>query len=165
MVKLIRDLGPLAIGVALFGLLIAYLIGQGSNIGNWLLAAFLVGHGWVHVMYLVPRPEPQPATASGPDWAFELNRSWLLSGLGLSTPTLRALGIVLVVVTLVGYVLAAMASIPLLVPVAAWTALIVAATAASALLMAVFFSPMLLIGFGIDVVLLWIVLMRVWRPV
>lgn len=164
MTKLIRDLAPLAVGVALFALLIAYLISQGSNIGNWLLAAFLVGHGWVHAMYLMPRPEPKAATAGGPDWAFELNRSWLLSAIGLGASTLRPLGATLVGVTLIGYLLAALASIPLLVPVGAWAALVVVATVASTLLMALFFSPMLLIGFGINVVLLSIVLMRVWVP-
>jgi hypothetical protein len=163
MLKMIKDLGPLAVGVVLVGVLIAFLLGQGNNIGNWLLAAFLLGHGWVHVMYLMPRTGPQAATAGGPEWPFTLERSWLLSGLGLGS-ALRTVGAALVAVTLIGYVLASLASIPLVVPAAAWAALTLTATAASLLLMALFFSPTLLIGFGIDAVLVWIVLMRIWQP-
>jgi hypothetical protein len=60
--------------------------------------------------------------------------------------------------------LAALASIPLVVPAGAWAALTLTATAASLLVMTLFFSPTLLIGFGIDAVMVWIVLMRIWQP-
>jgi hypothetical protein len=38
------------------------------------------------------------------------------------------------------------------------------ATVASALLMTIFFSPGLVVGLGIDAVLLYVALLRVWLP-
>ena len=49
MAKRIRELGPLAVATAVFGVVIALLLSNGNNLGNWLLAAFLVGHGWIHL--------------------------------------------------------------------------------------------------------------------
>jgi len=160
MPKLVRELAPLAVAVALFGALIAVLLANGSNLGSWLLAAFLVGHGWVHFMYVMPQPKAAAATASGPDWPFSLDRSWLGAG-----GALHGLGLILVVLTAVGYLLAALATIPIVVPAAMWAGLVVFSSLASALLMALFFNPQLILGLAIDAALLAVVILDVWRPV
>ena len=162
--KFVREMGPLAITVALFGGVIAVLLRDGNVLGTWLLAAFLVGHGWVHAMYVMPRPAPAVATAKGPAWPFELDHSWLLSPLGVPAPTLRLIGAVLAAGTIAGYGVAALATIPLVVPAAAWAALVVASTVASLGLMGLFFHRNLLIGFAIDAVLLAVALTSVWLP-
>jgi len=160
MAKLVRELGPLAVAVTLFGVVIAYLLANGNNIGNWLLAGFLIGHGWVHFMYVVPQPKASAATASGPDWPFSLDHSWLGAG-----GAQHGLGLILIVLTAAGFMLAALASIPIMVPADLWAGLIVFASLASALLMALFFNPQLLLGLAIDVALLAVVVLDLWRPV
>jgi hypothetical protein len=165
--KWIRELGPLAVGVALVGLLIAWLLQDGSTVGNWLLATFLLGHGWVHTMYLMRQPQPAAATATatagGPDWPFELDHSWLLGNAARTSPV-QLLGKLLVATTLVLYTLAALATIPLFVPATMWTTLVIAASVASAVLMLVYFHRNLLIGLAIDAVLLWVAITGVWSP-
>ena len=162
--KLVRELGPLAIGVGLFGVVIGWLLQAGNPIGSWLLAAFLVGHGLIHLMFAVPQKAVQPATAGGPQWAFGMDRSWLLSPMGATTGALHGLGMTLTMVTLIGFALAALATIPLLLPAALWPALIMISSVASLLLMAVFFHPYLFIGVAIDVVLIWVAVAAVWLP-
>jgi len=169
MVKMVRELGPLAVGVALFGVVIAWLLQGGNAIGNWLFAVFLFGHGWVHTMYVMRQPATRPvagATAAGAtEWAFPpLDRSWLLSPLGTPAAASQLLGRLLAVTTVLLYSLAALATIPLLVPATLWTALIISGTIASAALMLVFFHRNLVIGLAIDVVLLLVAVMAVWSP-
>ena len=166
MVRMIRELGPLAVGVALFGLGISWLLQGGNAIGNWLFAAFLFGHGWVHTMYVMRQPVTQPAAAAGAtEWAFPpLDRSWLLSPIGTPAAASQLLGRLLVAATVLLYTLAALATIPLLVPVTLWAALIVSGTIASAILMLVFFHRNLVIGLAIDVVMLWVAALGVWSP-
>ena len=162
--RLVRELGPLAVGVALFGVVIAWLLQSGNPIGSWLLAAFLIGHGLVHVMFAIPQKAVQPATAGGPQWAFGMDQSWLLSPMGATTGALRALGMALIAVTVVAFALAGLATIPLLLPATLWPALIVVASVASLGLMTMFFNPYLVIGVAIDLVLIWIALAAAWLP-
>jgi hypothetical protein len=162
MFKFLREMVPLAGGTALLGLVIAWLVASDNAIGVWLFAAFLVGHGWIHVMYVMPRRVAQPALAGAPDWPFELDRSWLLPG--MSATGLHGLGVVLVVVTVVGFLLAGLATILVLVPAGAWAALMLTATTCSALLMVLFFRPGLVIGLAVDAVLYWVVLATLWVP-
>jgi hypothetical protein len=162
---MIRELGPLAIGVALFGLLIAILLQGGNIIGNWLFAAFLFGHGWVHAMYVMPLPKASAATVGGgPQQPFELGHSWVLSPLGLEPSAQRTVGSLLVAATIAGFSVAALATIPLLVPAGVWASLVVAASVASLLLIGLFFNRNLIIGVAIDVVLLWVAVSSVWMP-
>jgi hypothetical protein len=168
MPKIVRELGPLAFGVAVFGLVIGLLLQAGNPIGNWLLAAFLVGHGWVHMMYVMQQPraaaEAKAATAGGPEWAFELDRSWLLSAVGTPATVLHGLGRILVVITVGGYMLAGLATIPLFLPATLWAPLVLVSTFASLALLVLFFHRNLLIGLAISAVLLWVVVTSAWVP-
>jgi hypothetical protein len=176
MLKMVRELGLLAVGVAVAGLVIAWLLAGGNVLGNWLLAAFLFGHGWIHVMYVTPPPPArQPATAAvtigggraapGPEWAFPgLDHSWLLDALHSPRAATVLLGRVLVVVSVVSYSLAALAAIPLVVSAGLWAPLVLVATLASAVLMLLYFHRNLIIGLAIDAVLLWVVIVNLWTP-
>ncbi len=126
-----------------------------------LLAAFLAAHALIHASYLTPTP---PRTAGGPEWPFEMSRSWLITGAGLDQAVVRALGTALVVTTLTLVLASALATVGWLLPQAWWPALAVGGATASALTLAVFFHPWLTLGIVIDAGLLWAVLVAEWTP-
>ena len=126
-----------------------------------LLAAFLAAHALIHVSYLTPAPAQ---TAGGPEWPFEMGRSWLVTGVGLDPALVRALGTALVIVTIALLAAAALATVGWIVPAGWWPSLVVGGAVASALTLTVFFHPWILLGFAIDAVLLWAVLVAEWSP-
>jgi len=125
-----------------------------------LFAGFLLAHAAVHLMFFIPKPAPTPG---GPTWPFEIGRSWALSPLGLAPDTLRILGLALVALMLGAYVLAALASFGI-GPAGMWVPAVAAGTLASIALLLFWFVPWLTIGVGIDVVVLWLVLVSSWAP-
>jgi hypothetical protein len=125
-----------------------------------LLAAFLAAHALIHVSYLTPAP---PRTAGGPEWPFELTRSWLVTALQLDPAVARTLGIGLASGTAVILVAAALATAGWIVPSGLWPPLVVAGTVGSLLTLGLFFHPWLLLGVAIDASLLWAVLAG-WQP-
>jgi hypothetical protein len=125
-----------------------------------LFAGFLLAHAAVHLLFFAPKPAP---VAGGPTWPFELGRSWVLSPLGLAPDTLRVLGIALVAVMLGAYALAALATLGV-GPGGLWVPAVAAGTLASLALLGLFYLPWLTIGVGIDLVVLWIVLVSSWAP-
>lgn len=122
---------------------------------NLLIAAFLFVHGAIHLSYLSPRP---PATASGPQWPFTLDRSWLLTPFGVGSEVLRVIGIALAAVTLGAFTVAAASALGI-APSAAWTPAIASGAATSIALLALFFHPWLVLGVVIDLALLATVLL------
>jgi len=158
----VMKLAPLAIGLVAFGAVVTVLIQREMAIGTWLFAAFLLGHGLVHVMFAAP--PPSAAGTPGAEFAFDPARSWLVSGRILELGTLKALVVVLVAATVVGYALTAMATVNVIVPAALWSTLLLVSTAASAALMVVGLAPGLALGVGIDVILLAIVAASFWSP-
>ena len=163
MSNLIRLL-PLAIGAALVAGLTWVLLDRDLEIGRWLLAALILGHGVAHLAFVVPTPEPARATESGMAWPFDLGRSWPVSRIGLDARTVRGVGTALTAVTIVTSLLAALATVGVVVPVDWWSGLVVAQAVSSLLLLAVCFSPILLNGFAIDLALLWLALLSGWSP-
>jgi hypothetical protein len=129
---------------------------------DWLIAAFLVAHALIHMSYLAPAP---PRTAGGPEWPFELTRSWTVSALGLEAGVARSVGAALVATTVVLFVLAALATVGWLVPASWWAPLVVAGAGSSLLTLALFFHPWLVLGIAIDAGLLWLVLVAGWVPI
>jgi len=166
MLKTVRELGLLAVGVGLLGLLTSWLLAADNVLGNWLLAAFLAGHGWIHAMYLMPEQMTQPkaATATASSWPFKLEHSWLSTSVGAPEPLLRSLGRALVVLTVVTFALAALATIPLILPASLWQGLVLVGAVGSLALMTVFVHRSLVIGLAIDVVLIVAVLGGTWTP-
>lgn len=126
-----------------------------------LVAAFLAAHALIHASYLTPAP---PRTADGPEWPFEMSRSWLVTALGLEPAMVRSLGTVLIVATIALFVAAALATLGWVVPVSWWQGLIVGGAATSIATLALFFHPWLVIGLVIDAALLWAIVVAGWVP-
>ena len=128
---------------------------------RYALFALLVGHALVHLAYLAPAP---PRAEGAPEWPFAIERSWLVTNLGVSVDVMRVLAYLLVAITVVALVGAGLATIDLLVPAAWWPAMVVVGAAASSVLLILFFHPWLVLGMAIDVVLLYLVLVSGWDP-
>jgi hypothetical protein len=126
-----------------------------------LIAAFFAGHALIHLSYLTPAP---PRTAGGPEWPFEMGRSWLVTSLGADPGLVRPLGTALVVVTVAMFLGAALSTAGWLVPTAWWPSLVLGGAVASTLTLALFFHPWILLGLAIDAVLVWAVLVADWLP-
>lgn len=126
-----------------------------------LAAAFLVAHALIHVSYLTPAP---PRTAGGPEWPFEMTRSWLVGALQLDPGLVRIAGTAFVAATVALLVVAGLAAAGWVVPAAWWPALTVSGAIASLATLVLFFHPWILFGIAIDVALLWAVLALGWRP-
>lgn len=116
--------------------------------------AFLISHALVHVMYFVPEP---PADQTSLQWPFHIDRSWALSGLGISTPTIRTIGAVLAILVVIGFTAA---GIGLLINVGWWTGVAVVSAIVSLLLLAAYIQPLIALGLVIDIVVLSLILLR-----
>ncbi len=124
------------------------------------IAGLLLAHGLIHTAFLVPRP---PVTAGAPAWPFELDQSWLLGQLGAGSETTRLLGIALVAATVAGFALAALAAFGF-GPSGLWSGALVLGAVASLGVLVLYFHPWLVLGIGIDLVLLWAALIARWAP-
>ena len=162
MAKSLKGLLLLAVGLVAYGLAVWFLLRNDRAIGWWLLGAFLVGHGLVHVMFVVPQPATRPATANE-EYPFDIARSWPVTA-GLDAGLVRLIGVALIATIVVGFVLAGLATIDLLVPTGWWQGLVVGSTVASLVLLALAFRPGLILGVAIDAVLLWLALASSWLP-
>ena len=151
---------PWAIVVVIAGAAIVLLLEERPVVGAWVLAAVLLAHGLIHLLFLVPPPEPQ-ADGRGPRWPFDLGRSWLVALAGARRG--RRIAIVLILLVVATSALAAAATAALL-PAAAWPALVAAASLASLVLLLLAFDAQLVLGLGIDAALLLVVLTGAWRP-
>jgi hypothetical protein len=125
-----------------------------------LFSVFLVAHALIHLSFVSPRPK---ATAGGPAWPFDLDRSWILTPLRVPPSWLHTLGVVLLVLILGGASLAAATSLGI-GPDSLFVPGIVLASVASAGMLLLLFHPWLTLGIVIDVALLWAVLVAGWRP-
>lgn len=124
-----------------------------------LLAAFIAAHALIHASYLTPAPS---RTAGGPEWPFELTRSWLVTALQIDPGVVRLLGVSLASLTVVLVLAAALATAGW-IPAGMWPALTLAGAVASLLTLGLFFHPWLILGVAIDAALVWAVLAG-WRP-
>ncbi len=124
------------------------------------LAAFLVGHALIHAGFLAPRPT---ATAGGPQWPFELDRSWILETFSIDRTVTRGIGLAAIAATVVGFALSALATFGV-GPVELWAAGIAVGATGSLLALLLFFHPWLVVGVGIDLGLLWAVFVLGWTP-
>jgi hypothetical protein len=125
-----------------------------------LVVAFLLAHAAIHAAFVSPRPT---ATAGGPPWPFDLERSWLLGRIGVDPEVARVAGIALVAVTVAGFAAAAIAALGVLPPFV-WTAAVTVGVTGSLGLLVLFFHPWLILGVAIDVALVWAVLFAGWDP-
>lgn len=124
------------------------------------VAGFLLAHGLIHGSFLAARPA---ATAGGPSWPFELDRSWLLSPLGMRADATRAVGMALTAATIAGFALGAVVALGIL-PTSLWPVGIGIGAGSSLALLGLFYRPWLTLGVVIDLVLLWAVFITSWLP-
>jgi hypothetical protein len=154
------QLVPLAITVVVVGGITWLLLDSEIALGRWLLAALILGHGLAHLAFVAPRP----ATTDQLEWPFDSGRSWLITSFGVGPGVVRAAVRAMTVVTITTALLAALATVAILVPAGWWASLVVALAVSSALLLALVFSLMFVIGYAIDLALLWLALASGWRP-
>lgn len=122
-----------------------------------LFAGLLLAHALMHVAFIAP---PPPATAGGPAWPFSTSGSWLFTRLRIGDEATRLVAFVLVATTIAGFSLAVL-SVVGLVPAAIWAPGIAIGAASSMCLLIAFFHPWLVLGIGIDLILVW----ASWSPV
>ena len=159
--KTIVGILPWAVAVAALGGATWWLLSRDVAAGRWLLAALLIGHGVVHLMFAVPAPA---TTAGGPDWPFDMARSWAVTGASLDLNVARAVGVALIAVVAIGFALAAQSTVGIVVPSGWWPPTVAVSAVASAVLLVLFFEPQLVLGLGIDAVLLAVVATGAWVP-
>ncbi|MHB8959871.1 MAG: hypothetical protein ACYDAN_09620 [Candidatus Limnocylindrales bacterium] len=159
--KAIVGILPWAVVLAAAGGAIWWMLSSEMPAGPWLLAGILLGHGVVHAMFAVPTPR---ASAGGPEWPFDMSRSWAVTGVGLDLRLVRATGLALVVIVVAGFALAALSTVGILVPPGWWQATVVVSALASLILLVLFFEPQLLLGHGIDAALIAVVASGAWAP-
>lgn len=162
--KTIVGILPWAVVVAAIGGATWWLLSRDIPAGRWLLAALLIGHGAVHVMFAIPASAAETAAGGAPAWPFDMARSWAVTGVGLDIDTIRAVGTVLIAVIVGGFALSALSTVAILVPPDWWRASLVLSAVGSAAMLLLFFEPQLLLGLGIDAVLVSAVAARVWAP-
>jgi len=161
MVKAMGGVVTWAVALAVLGGATWWLLSREMAMGRWLLAAVLIGHGIVHVVFAVYSPA---ATEGGAEWPFDMAKSWAVTGAGLDVSMVRAVGLGLTAVIAVGFALAALSTVGLIVPSGWWPAAVGVSAVASAVFLLLFFNPQLVLGLGIDAVLLWVVVTRAWAP-
>ena len=161
MVKTTAGILPWAIVLAATGAAIWWLLSQNMAAGPGLLAAALLGHGAVHVLFAVPATG---ATDGEADWPFDMAQSWAVTRADLDLTLVRVIGASLIAVTVVAFALAALATVGIIVPSGWWQPTIALGAIASAATLVLFFEPQLVLGLGIDAVLLWVVVTGAWAP-
>ena len=161
MAKTIGGLVPFAIVLVGIAAAIWWLLSSENSLGKWLLAGFLVAHGLIHLLFFAPAPA---ASASGPEWPFDLGQSWLVGNAGLDAGLARAIGAALVIVVAGAFVLSGLATAGVAVPSGWWRPLVAVSAVISVVMLALFFNPQLLLGLAIDGVLLGVVVTAIWTP-
>jgi hypothetical protein len=124
-----------------------------------LFSLFLVAHAAIHGLWFTPRPAP---AARGPVWPFDVGLSALVRA-GVDEPAARRIGLILLTAVATGFVVAALGVLGILPAVAFASGIAIGATSSIAMLLA-YFHPWLVLGIGIDVVLLWATLIARWTP-
>jgi hypothetical protein len=159
-----RALAPLALVVALAALVVWLLLVNDVGLGPWLLALLVFAHGWVHLMFVFPKPESPNTGVGGTAYPFDFERSWLIRRQVLEAGLVRRVGLAVVTVTFVLGLLAALATVGLLLPADWWAPLMVGAALASTLTLVLFYSPALILGFAIDAAMILLVVSGSWSP-
>ena len=159
-----RALAPLAVAVAVIALAVWLMLVNDIGLGSWLLALLVFAHGWVHLMFVFPKPQSPNDDFSGAGYPFDFARSWLVTRRGLDLQLVSRIGLVLMVLTFGLSLLAALATVGILIPSDWWAGLMIAAAAASSLLLLLCYSPALILGFGINALMVVLVVSGSWSP-
>ena len=128
---------------------------------KFFFAIFLITHGLVHAG-LAAAPIPNEPESKPGAFFTATDRSWLLPQLGLSTPVVQWVGVILVALTTVGFVLAGLGvfGVPGLTTI--WRTVAVVSSCLSLLLLVLFWHSWLVVGVLLDVGLLVALLWVKW---
>jgi hypothetical protein len=159
MVKTMTGTLPWGVVLLAAGAAIWWLLSREMVAGRWLLAALLIGHGAVHLLFAVPAPS---ANDGGTAWPFDMSQSWAVTRAGLDLGLVRVIGAFLIAITVGAFALAALATVGIIVPSGWWQPTIALGALASAGTLILFFDPQLVLGLGMDAVLLWVVAAGAW---
>ena len=162
-VRAMAELAPVAVALAIYALIVWYVMPRDGVMGRLLIAIILVGHGFVHVLFDLPRAQHATAEASDATWPFDLSRSWVVSA-GHHETLVRLVALVLTALVVPGVTLAGQSTRGLVVPADSGQPLILVSALASVGLLMIGFSPALALGFAIDAVLIWLVVVIAWTP-
>jgi len=160
-----RALAPLAIAVAVVAIAVWLMLVNDIGLGPWLLALLVFIHGWVHLLFVAPRPASPNDNLSGSGYPFDFARSWLVSRQGLDLGLVKRIGIAIMAVTFALSTLAALSTVGLLIPIEWWAGLMVAAAAASTVMLTLYFSSALVLGFVNNALMVVLVASGTWSPV
>lgn len=160
-----RALAPVAITVAVISLVVWLMLVNDIGLGPWLLALLVFVHGWVHLLFVFPKPTGPDGDSGVGGYPFDFARSWLITRQGLDSGLVKRIGLVVMAATFALCTLAALATVGLLVPVEWWAALMVAAALVSMLMLALFYSNALILGFANNALMLVLVVSGSWSPV
>jgi len=161
-VSLERALAPLAIIVAVVALAVWLMLVNDIVLGPWLLAVLVFAHGWVHLMFVFPKPASPNDGSTGRGYPFDFARSWLVTRQGLDLGLVSRIGLVIMAVTFVLSLLAALSTVGILIPTDWWAGLMIAAATASTMMLLLFYSPALILGFAINALMVVLVLSGTW---
>ena len=162
-VRAMAELAPVAVALAIYALIVWYVMPRDGVMGRLLIAVILVGHGFVHVLFGLPRAQQATAEASDVMWPFDLSRSWLVSA-GHHEMLVRVVALVLIALVVPGFTLAGLSTLGLVVPADCCQPLILVSAIASVGLLVIEFSPALALGFTIDAVFIWLIVVMAWTP-
>jgi hypothetical protein len=159
--KAVLGMLPYAVVLAVGCVAIWWLVSHGMAAGKWLLAAVIVAHAAVHLLYFVPAPS---VSGSGTEWPFALANSWPVASAGLDVNLVRAVALAASAVLVCAFAVAGLATVGVVVPTSWWPAAVIVGSIASIATLVFLFNPQLVLGLGIDSVLLWVVVANAWRP-
>jgi hypothetical protein len=163
--SLARALVPLAFVVTVVCGVVWLMLINDIVLGSWLLALLVFAHGWVHLMFVFPKPGSPDATMGGSEYPFDFGRSWLVRRAKLELPVVRSIGVALMAMTVLLGLLAALATVAIIVPAGWWGGLMILAAASSTVMLALFWSQALVLGFAINAAMVLLVLSGSWSPV
>ena len=116
---------------------------------------FLIAHGLVHVLWLVPRPDD-------PKWPFDVSRSRML--IKTSPTTLRLVGTVLVSLAMAEFVLAGLGVLGVPALSGVWRVVAIVGAADSLAVIALFWNRQFVFGAALNVAIVLAAVLGWPRP-
>lgn len=153
----VRAVLPWTLVMTGFGGVVWWLLARDAQAGRWLLAALLIGHGAVHLLFAAPGDRGRDA------WPFDMDNSWITT-LGADARAVRVAGWGLIAIVVVGFLTSGLSTVDTVVPAGWWPAAVVGSSIASIVALVVFFNPQFVLGLAIDVALVWLAGFGPWAP-
>ncbi|MHC1716910.1 MAG: hypothetical protein AB9915_03460 [Candidatus Dojkabacteria bacterium] len=125
-----------------------------------IIGLFLIAHGLIHTSFVTPKPQDN----GGPAWPFDITKSWILKPIGLSTDTIKIIGIVLTIAATLGFVFSGLGwlGVPGLRTI--WMITTVFSSISSLLLILLYWNKWFVIGILLDLLFLYLIYINDWKP-